>query len=129
MRFDEALRQRGFRRWYQRQLIEGHAYLVTGILSLIMMGVALETIAFRESLVNALVLALVACAGGWLFIFGNRFKGLMSTAETLAEQATCTECRTYGRFEVLDARDSLEAPTGRALTVRCRRCEHCWKMG
>jgi hypothetical protein len=29
MALDDALRQRGFRRWYERQLIEAHAYLAS----------------------------------------------------------------------------------------------------
>jgi hypothetical protein len=37
---DEAIRKRGFRRWYERQLCESHAHLVTGLLSLIMMAIA-----------------------------------------------------------------------------------------
>lgn len=129
MRLDDALRQRGFRRWYERQLIEGHAYLVTGILSVIMMLIALETITFRESIANALALALVAGAGGWLAIFAwTKFRGLMSNAEALAEQAVCGRCSAYGRFDVIDAHDSRDARSGRLLTVRCRKCEHCWTM-
>jgi hypothetical protein len=130
MRLDDAVRQRGFRRWYERQLIESHAYLVTGILSLIMMAIALETIAFRESVASALALTLIAGAGGWLAIFAwNRFRGLLSNAETLAEQATCTQCSAYGRFEVVEAHDSDASCTGRAMTVRCRKCQHQWHMG
>jgi hypothetical protein len=129
MRLDDALRERGFRRWYERQLIEGHAYLVTGFLSLIMMAIALETMEFRESIANALALVVVAGGGGWLSIFAwNRFRGLLGNAETLAEQAVCSQCNTYGRFEVIEAHDSEQACTGRALTVRCRKCEHCWHI-
>lgn len=129
MRLDDALRERGFRSWYTRQLVEGHAYLVTGFLSLIMMAIALETIAFRESIANALALAAIAGAGGWLAIFAwFRFKGLLSNAEVLAGQAVCAQCNAYGRFDVVEAHDSEEACTGRALTVRCRKCRHQWHM-
>jgi hypothetical protein len=129
MRLDDALRERGFRRWYERQLIESHAYLVTGILSLIMMAIALETMAFRESIANALALVAIAGGGGWLCIFAwGRFRGLLSNAEALAEQAVCSQCKTYGRFEVIEAHDSEHALTGRALTVRCRKCDHRWHM-
>ena len=130
MLIDDALRQRGFRRWYERQLIEGHAYLVTGFLSLIMMALALETIAFRESIGNALTLILIAGAGGWLVIFAlNRFKVLLMQAEALAGQAVCSQCRAYGRFDVIEAHDSADALFGRCLTVRCRGCMHEWSMG
>ena len=40
MPLDEAIRKRGFRRWYERQLCDGHAHLVTGLLSLITMAIA-----------------------------------------------------------------------------------------
>jgi hypothetical protein len=130
MRLDEALRERGFRRWYERQLIESHAYLVTGFLSLIMTAIALETIAFRESVASALSLLVIAGAGGWLCIFAwNRFRGLLGNAEALAEQAVCKQCAAYGRFDVIDSRSSSEAQSGYALRVRCRKCEHEWQMG
>jgi hypothetical protein len=130
MRLDDAIRKTGFRRWYERQLIEGHAYLVTGFLSLIMMAIALETIEFRSSLVNLLALALVAAAGGGIALFSwKRFNGLLFRAEAVAAQATCSQCRSYGLFDVVDARDSSDSITGRKLTVRCRRCAHQWTLG
>jgi hypothetical protein len=130
MSIDDAFRKRGFRRWYERQLIESHAYLVTGFLSLIMVAVAIETIAFRESLVNSLALTLIAGAGGYLCIFAvNRFNVTRWRAEALAEQAVCSQCNAYARFDVIEAHDATDAPFGRTLTVRCRGCAHEWKMG
>lgn len=130
MRLDDALRERGFRRWYERQLVESHAYLVTGFLALIMMAIALETIEFRESSANLLMLGLVAAIGGWLCVFAwKQFNRLLFRAEVLAGQAVCPECRAYARFEILEAHDSESALTGREMTVRCRCCEHEWLMG
>jgi len=130
MSIDDALRKRGFRRWYERQLVESHAYLVTGILSLIMMAIALEVIEFRESIANAFALALIAGSGGGLAIFAwKQFSKLLLRAEALAGQAVCGECRAYGKFDVVEARDSSEALTGRSLVVRCRQCQHRWQMG
>lgn len=130
MPLDDALRNGGFRRWYERQLIESHAWLVTAFLALIMMALALETIEFGASIANALVLVLIAAGGGWLVVFAIlRFRMLLARAELLAVQAVCAECRSYGRFEVLQARDSREAISGRSLRVRCRACAHEWQMG
>jgi hypothetical protein len=130
MSIDDAVRKRGFRRWYERQLIESHAYLVTGLLSLIMMAIALETIEFRDSFANALVLAAIAAAGGLLAIFAwKQFNKLLFRAEALAGQAVCSACRAYAKFDVVEAHDSSEALTGRALRVRCRKCRHEWSMG
>jgi hypothetical protein len=130
MTIDQAVRERGFRRWYERQLVESHAYLVTGLLSLFMMAIALEVIAFRESIANAIVLAAIALAGGALTVFAwKQFHRLLFRAEALAGQAVCSQCRTYGRFEVLDARDAMDSLTGRSFCVRCRKCQHEWRMG
>ncbi|HEX4886010.1 MAG TPA: hypothetical protein VFX05_17850 [Casimicrobiaceae bacterium] len=130
MPLDESLRRGGFRRWYERQLIESHAWLVTAFLALIMMAVALETVEFGASLANALALTLVALSGGGLMLYAwQRFTALLTRAESLAVQAVCSECRAYGRFDVLQARDSAESLSGRSLRVRCRNCAHEWTMG
>lgn len=130
MRIDDAVRERGFRRWYERQLIESHAYLVTGFLSLIMMAIALEVLEFRESVANAIMLALIAAGGAGLAVFAwKRFTSLLFRAETLAGQAVCAGCRAYAKFDVVEARDCVDALSGRSLVVRCRQCQHQWRMG
>ncbi len=129
MRLDDAIRQRGFRRWYERQLYEGHAYLVTGFLALIMMAIALETIEFRRSAASALALLAIGFAGGALCLFAWRqFTQLLARAEYLAERATCAACRTYARFIVDGAVDKPTAVAGCTLHVRCRACGHCWNI-
>lgn len=130
MSIDDAVRKRGFRRWYERQLVESHAYLVTGVLSLIMMAIALEVIEFGESFANALLLSAVAAGGGWLAVFAwKQFSRLLLRAEMLASQAVCGGCRTYARFDVVDAHDCSDSLTGRSLVVRCKQCQHQWRMG
>lgn len=130
MPIDAEVRKRGFRRWYERQLVEGHAYLVTSLLSVFMVALALETIEFRASLANALALTVVFGAGGAVTMFAWRqFTTRLSRAQALAAQATCAQCRTFARFEVLDAHDSSAALTGRSFCVRCRNCGHKWRMG
>lgn len=130
MPFDDALRARGFRRWYERQLIESHAWLVTAFLALIMMAIALEAAEFDGAFVEALALVLVAGAGGVLVVFAlGRFREVMACAEALAAQAVCDACRAYGRFDVLQGRDSAESVSGRRLRVRCRGCAHEWHIG
>ena len=130
MPVDDALRAAGFRRWYERQLIESHAWLVTAFLALIMMAVALEAADFDGSFVETLVLVLIAGAGGALVLFAfRRFRDQMTRAEALAAQAECNVCHAYGRFEVLQGRDSSESVSGRQLRVRCRRCAHEWHIG
>jgi hypothetical protein len=130
MAFDDALRQRGFRRWYERQLIESHAYLVTGLLALIMMAVALEVTELRASAASFLLLVAIAAAGGIVCVFAwRRFNETLFRAEALAEQAVCPGCGTYARFEVVSARDAPDTVSGRDLLVRCRQCAHEWRIG
>ena len=130
MHLDEALRHGGFRRWYERQLIEGHIWLVTAFLALIMVAIVLEAIDFRASPANLLALVSVLAAGIALIAFAvRRFHILLGRAEVLAEQAVCGQCQTYGRFDVVHARDAQESLTGRMVRVRCRACAHEWSIG
>ena len=72
MPLPEAIRKRGFRRWYSRQLVEGHAHLVTGFLSLIMMAIALEEIEFRHTAAGWLSLLAIAGVGGGICLLAWR---------------------------------------------------------
>jgi hypothetical protein len=129
MSLDDAIRQRGFRRWYERQLFESHAHLVTGVLSLLMMAIAIEMIEFRKSFAGLLALLAIAIVGAGLCVFAWRqFTRLLFRAEYLAERATCGACRTYARFEVIGSRRVPESLTGCSLHVRCRKCTHAWTI-
>jgi hypothetical protein len=129
MRLDEAIRRRGFRRWHERQLYEAHAYLVTGLLALIMMAIALEVIAFRQSAAGFLALLTIGAAGGATCVFAwRRFTIMLAFAEYVAEQAVCPACRVYARFAIDRAVDAPDSVTGCALDVRCRACGHTWSI-
>jgi uncharacterized membrane-anchored protein len=72
MTIDEAIRERGFRRWYERQLIEGHAYLVGGLLALFAALVALEMAEFRGPISGLLTTLAIAAVGGFVCIYAFR---------------------------------------------------------
>jgi hypothetical protein len=128
-RLADAIRARGLRRWYERQLYESHAHLLTGLLSLIMMAVALEMIEFRKSASQFLLLAAIGAGGSCLCVFAwRRFTFQLFRAEYMAERATCAACACYGRLEVVNARATSDALTGCALHVRCRQCGHEWTI-
>ncbi len=128
-RLADAIRARGFRRWYERQLYESHAHLLTGLLSLIMMAIALEMIEFRKSASHLLLLVAIGVAGSCLCVFAwRRFTFQLSLAEYLAGHATCAACRCYGRLEVLGAHAADDSPAGCVLEVRCRQCGHEWTI-
>ncbi len=130
MEFDRTIRERGFRRWYERQLVEGHAWLVTGFLSLVMMGVVLEVVEYRESVSGTLALLVVGGGGAALCLYAwRRFSRQLGLAEHVAAQATCPSCRAYAKLSfVRGARDAGRA-SGRAVDVRCRACATEWTIG
>ena len=129
MRLDQAIGRRGYRRWYERQLYEGHAYLVTGFLALIMMAIALEVVQFRESLQDLLVLLVIGAAGGSICLFAwRKFTHHLFLAEYIGQQATCRACQVYGKFTIDRADAAVEAIGGCVLHVRCRGCGHVWSI-
>jgi hypothetical protein len=138
MGLGERIRQLGFRRWYERQLIESHAYLVTCFLCMLVVAATLEGVSFREPGVEPFALLTLAFGGGALSLFSwGRYKITMSLAERLADHATCPRCRAYGAFTVTawgphgDSASSGEAEAEAAqawLQVRCRKCGREWTM-
>lgn len=95
----DRIRTEGFRRWYERQLIECHAWLVSWFLGLIVLVSGLEVAgaggASRMSGVLLLIGGLVVTLYSW-----KRYRLLLEIAERLGEQATCPGCNTYGKFKV-----------------------------
>jgi hypothetical protein len=125
----DAIRRNGFARWYERQLYESFAYLVSGFLALIMMAIAVEVTEFRHSLSGFLVLLAVAAGGAALCVFAwGRFHTLLARAEHFAGQAHCPACTAYGRFTVVSCRHAPDALDGWALGVRCRKCAREWTI-
>ena len=132
----EQIRQRGFRRWYERQLIESHAYLVTAFLALILLLAGFEALgALRGSPVYYFAIVGVAAGAGVLtWVAWQRFIVLLARAELFAESAGCPRCRAWGAFEVLAAEtvaadDPPEAGRPHWLRVRCRKCGEQWQVG
>lgn len=118
-----AIERRGFRKWYERELLRSHGQLVLLVLATLAALGALE--AFSDGLGDRLLMgaSLVAAAaiGAWAL---RRYVFHLMRAELIANQATCPACRAYGRFAV--ERDGV--PEATAMTVRCRRCEQRWRI-
>jgi len=123
----EGIRSVGFKRWYERQLIESHVYFVTAFLSLIVIVAGLEGYnAGAQGSTRLYMLALIAggivlCA--WSF---RRYQFMLARAVRAAERSTCSECAAYGVMDVVPRTEaSNPAPS---LMVRCRKCGHEWQM-
>lgn len=122
MTLAEGIRRHGFRKWYERELLQGHAHLAGTFLCLI--GVfgaaeaAVQSPAAGERLFDIAAALLFAGAGLWAL---RRYLGLLQHAELAAHQAECPQCHAYGRLDLLQA-----DATGERVQVGCRGCGHRW---
>jgi hypothetical protein len=128
------IREVGFKRWYERQLIESHAYLITCFLSMIAVAVTLEVPELMKLGFETLVRLAVAFVGiAFCILAWKQYKKRMVLADVLGEVATCSNCRVYAAFNVIGA--GTPASCGDEdvyhfwMRVRCRKCGHEWTMG
>ena len=124
----------GFRRWYERQLIEGHVYFVTCFLSLIMFAASLEQFDSRGPLGEQIWMAALLAASGYVCFKCLRwYNFLLVRAETLGAQSNCARCEAYGILKVVEAghgtaQDAASAGDNSWIRVRCKKCGHEWRM-
>ncbi|GAB4166626.1 MAG: hypothetical protein Fur0039_03660 [Rhodocyclaceae bacterium] len=136
MELAESIRKHGFRKWYERQLVEGHAWLVSCFLGIILLATSLETVGSRGMIARTFLTFALAAAGWVLGWFAwRRYCRIMTVAERLGAGATCPKCRAYGAFSVLAAGPDRPQP-GRKdidpdaiwLKVSCRKCRNEWTI-
>ncbi|MGA7986225.1 MAG: hypothetical protein WCA01_13680 [Burkholderiales bacterium] len=112
----------GFRRWHERQLIEGHAWFVTGLLCAIAVAALLEALAFNDPLPQRLLTLAGAFAAGLVgcYAFSAYFR-ITARAQRLADCSTCKQCGVYGSY-------ALTAASSDSMSVRCRNCGSQWTI-
>jgi predicted Zn finger-like uncharacterized protein len=123
MRLAEGIRRLGFRKWYERELLQSHAHLALCFLCLVGIFGALEGAgrgSWGERWDNLLGALLCVGAGLWSM---RRYLHLLNHAEYAAHQAECPQCKTYGRLELVQSDAS-----GDVVQVRCRQCSHVWRI-
>jgi hypothetical protein len=131
----EYIRRHGFRRWYERQLIESHAYLALAFVALILLLSGIEVLGEGvRGLRHFVILCAAALGGVLMFVAWRRFTVLLTRAEQFAECAACRNCTAWGKFRVLvqesvDDDDPPEAGRPHWLRVRCTQCGHEWRLG
>lgn len=131
----DAIRAKGFRKWYEGRLVEGHLHLITAFLCLIAVLGAIEQGGPYNTLANTLWLLAVTVGlgtvGAWSI---RRYLMILQLAEFLGDRSTCPKCRAYARFKLLytGPRDEpglpqhlLDTPV---LAVQCRKCDSSWQM-
>jgi hypothetical protein len=110
----------GFKKWYERRLIEAHAWLLTALLCAIYVETALEIMNPKEHVLVWLGTAAGIFVGALIVWHGvRRFGAILREAERCASQSTCAACGAYAKFEVL---------VPQQMTVRCRKCAHEWTI-
>jgi hypothetical protein len=114
----DSIRRLGFSRWYERRLIEGHAWFISVFACMVAIAACAEELSFRGSVARVLFYALVIAAAAAICIYGLvRYQKIIVEAENLGEHATCGNCGAYARFRLVSASE-----------VRCRKCEHKWRL-
>jgi predicted Zn finger-like uncharacterized protein len=124
MTLAEGIRRHGFRKWYERELLQSHAHLALTFLCLVGVFAAFEALtrfrSFADQAVDLTTLLLTAGVGLWAL---RRYLFLLGHAEAAAHQAECSQCQAYGRLDLLQSDAS-----GESVQVRCRGCGHVWRI-
>ena len=124
-----TIRKLGFRRWYERLLIEAHAWLVTAFLALVLAFALFETHDQAGILIQRLALlctAIFSILGAWAAY--RRYVATLRRAELLGEGAVCPQCGTYAKFNV-EAVLENDAGDVTQLSACCRKCQRHWQLG
>ena len=120
----DGIRRLGFRKWYERQLLGSHGWLVLTFLCTIGIFAAFEGLGQSRSgdarATNLIAIGICAVVG---VVALRRYLGRLMNAEAMANQAVCAQCDAYGRLDV-----AAEEQGGTRLRVRCRRCAHEWTI-
>lgn len=134
-----AIDKLGFRRWYERKLIEAHAYFVTCFLCMIMVAASMESVQLRHIDLSSITMIAAIGIGAWVALYSYRqFRALLGEAERFAEHSVCERCEAYGLFDVVDPnihgtsdqrnidRRDIDAPL--CIRVQCKKCGHRWHL-
>jgi hypothetical protein len=134
MQLADGIRRHGFKKWYERELLRGHAHLVVLIFCCLGLMMALEGATRFRSTADQLfdLMAVVVCTGAGLWAL-RRYMSLLLRAESIANQADCPRCNVYGRLELAASKSSMSAAQTSAaaddqVAVRCRACGHEWPI-
>ncbi|MEO5771487.1 MAG: hypothetical protein ABIQ29_05410 [Burkholderiaceae bacterium] len=124
MKLADGIRKHGFRKWYERELLQSHAHLVLTFFCTIGIFAAFEALgrfrSFSDQFTNILAIAVCAAVGVWAL---RRYLRLLLHAEATAHQADCPACKAYGRFK-LDG----DSPRDSSVPVCCSKCQHRWTI-
>ena len=114
----------GFRKWYERELLQSHAHLVLLLLAMIGLLASAEVYAAQSSLSDRLTVLACATASAVTGVWAlRRYLYLLSHAEFVADQAVCAQCKAYAKWSLDETPQSSQR-----LHVHCRLCGHRWEI-
>ena len=120
----ELIQRLGFRRWYERQLIDSHVCLVTALLATILITVCIEGVRFNGPIDKAVRLLVIIFVFGLVAFFAmRRFVSGFNLATRYSNNSNCPKCDTWGRFDL-----SSTASTDGSFEVKCRKCAERWRV-
>jgi hypothetical protein len=126
MQLSDGIRRHGFRKWYERELLQSHAHLALTFLCAVGLFAAIEAAmhftSWSDRVIDALAILACAAIGVWAL---RRYLFLLMHAEHVANQADCPHCGTYARFTLVEV---ASASGVLSVTVRCRECAHQWSI-
>lgn len=133
----DRIRTDGFRRWYERQLIECHAWLVSWFLGVIVLVSGMELLGEKVASRTPGLLLLLGGLAVTLYSW-KRYRLMLEVAERLGGQAACPSCNAYAKFAVMssgpaplpDGGDpALEDHGGGVwLRAQCKKCGREWML-
>src|SRR6185503_4132549 len=86
----DSIRRLGFNRWYERQLIEGHAWFISGFICMILIAACVEELSFRGSAWHVLGYVALVLGASAVGIYGIvRYQQILVESERVGERATC----------------------------------------
>ncbi len=129
MELSQGIRKVGFSRWYERELIESHLYLMSWFLSLVLVLACLEGFSFKAPGWEPVVRFAGMTAGVVLCMWTlQRYIAMLAYALHAAERSVCRNCRAYSAFELRERKGYAAASHRGAVDVRCVKCGHEWTI-
>jgi hypothetical protein len=120
----ERMRQIGFRKWYERQLLRSHAHLVLLLLAVLALLGGFEAFSRSKPWADQILIAACVLASIAISVLAlRRYLFLLNHAEWVADQAVCRQCERYALWDLM-----AEERGGQRLSVRCRHCRHEWQI-
>ena len=114
----DSIARLGFARWYERRLIEAHAWFISAFICVVAVAACAEELAVHGTAARLLFDVAVILGAAATGIYGMmRYHNILVEAERIGEHATCAGCGAYARFKLISASEA-----------RCRKCSHRWRL-